>query len=149
MRSRGNMPDHSTHESFRDRDAIKSSSNLSFGIVFAVLFALIGLFPLIGGSSVQWWSLIVAVTFLVLALARPKLLAPLNRLWMRFGLLLHRIVNPLVMALLFFLVVTPIALLMRLFGKRPLHQNSEADADSYWIPREPPGPEPETMKQQF
>jgi len=68
---------------------------------------------------------------------------------MRFGLLLHRIVNPLVMALLFFLVVTPIALLMRLFGKRPLQLDSEADAESYWIPRDPPGPDPETMKQQF
>ena len=143
------MPDHGTHESFRDRDAIKGSSNLSFGIVFAALFAIIGLFPLIGGNSVHWWSLIVAVTFLVLALAIPKLLAPLNRLWMRFGLLLHRIVNPLVMALLFFLVVTPIALLMRLFGKRPLQLDSEADAESYWIPRDPPGPDPETMKQQF
>jgi len=143
------MPDHGTHESFRDRDAIKGSSNLSFGIVFSVLFAIIGLFPLIGGSSVQWWSLIVAVIFLVLGLAAPNILAPLNRLWMRFGLLLHRIVNPLVMALLFFLVVTPIALLMRLLGKRPLHLETRPDADSYWIPREPPGPEPETMKQQF
>ena len=68
---------------------------------------------------------------------------------MRFGLLLHRIVNPLVMALLFFLVVTPIALLMRLFGKRPLHLKTEPDAATYWIPRDPPGPEPDTMKQQF
>ncbi|MDD9928124.1 MAG: SxtJ family membrane protein [Rhodospirillaceae bacterium] len=97
----------------------------------------------------RWWSLIIAGVFLALAFAAPKLLSPLNRLWMRFGLLLHRIVNPLVMALLFFLVVTPIALLMRLFGKRPLHLETEPDAESYWIPRDPPGPEPETMKQQF
>ncbi len=143
------MSDHGTHESFRERDAVKGSSNRSFGIVFAVVFAIIGLFPLIGGSSVRWWSLIVAGVFLALAFAAPKLLSPLNRLWMRFGLLLHRIVNPLVMALLFFLVVTPIALLMRLFGKRPLHLETEPDAESYWIPRDPPGPEPETMKQQF
>ena len=143
------MSDHGTHESFREGDAVKGSSNRSFGIVFAVVFAIIGLFPLIGGSSVRWWSLIVAGVFLALAFAAPKLLSPLNRLWMRFGLLLHRIVNPLVMALLFFLVVTPIALLMRLFGKRPLHLETEPDAESYWIPRDPPGPEPETMKQQF
>ncbi len=143
------MSDHGNHESFRERDAVKGSSNRSFGVVFAVVFAIIGLFPLIGGSSVRWWSLIVAGVFLALAFAAPKLLSPLNRLWMRFGLLLHRIVNPLVMALLFFLVVTPIALLMRLFGKRPLHLETEPDAQSYWIPRDPPGPEPETMKQQF
>ena len=143
------MSDHGNHESFRERDAVKGSSNRSFGVVFAVVFAIIGLFPLIGGSSVRWWSLIVAGVFLALAFAAPKLLSPLNRLWMRFGLLLHRIVNPLVMALLFFLVVTPIALLMRLFGKRPLHLETEPDAESYWIPRDPPGPEPETMKQQF
>ena len=143
------MSDHGTHESFREHDAVKGSSNRSFGIVFAVVFAIIGLFPLIGGSSVRWWSLIVAGVFLALAFSVPKLLSPLNRLWMRFGLLLHRIVNPLVMALLFFLVVTPIALLMRLFGKRPLHLETEPDAESYWIPRDPPGPEPETMKQQF
>ena len=143
------MSDHGTHESFREGDAVKGSSNRFFGIVFAVVFAIIGLFPLIDGSSVRWWSLIVAGVFLALAFAAPKLLSPLNRLWMRFGLLLHRIVNPLVMALLFFLVVTPIALLMRLFGKRPLHLETEPDAQSYWIPRDPPGPEPETMKQQF
>ena len=138
-----------THESYRERDAVKGSSNRSFGVVFTVVFTIIGLFPLIGGFSVRWWSLIVAAVFLALAFAAPKLLAPLNRLWMWFGLLLHRIVNPLVMALLFFLVVTPIALLMRVFGKRPLHLEAEPEAESYWIPRDPPGPEPETMKQQF
>ena len=143
------MSDQGTHESFRERDAIKGSSNRSFGIVFAVVFAIIGLFSLIGGGPPRWWALIVAGAFLMIAFAAPRLLAPLNRLWMRFGLLLHRIVNPLVMALLFFLVVTPIALLMRLFGKRPLHLKTEPDAATYWIPRDPPGPEPDTMKQQF
>lgn len=143
------MSDHGAHESYRDRDAVKGSSNRSFGIVFSIVFAVIGLFPLIGGAAPRWWALAIAGLFLLAALAAPKLLAPLNRLWMRFGLLLHRIVNPLVMALLFFLVVTPIALLMRLFGKRPLHLKTDPDAATYWIPRDPPGPQPETMKQQF
>jgi len=143
------MSDLGTHESFRERDAIKGSSNKSFGFVFSVVFAVIGVLPLIGGGPPRWWSLAVAVLLLITAFSAPKLLAPLNRVWTRFGLLLHRIVNPLVMAFLFFLVVTPIALLMRLFGKRPLHLKAEPDASTYWISRDPPGPEPDTMKQQF
>lgn len=143
------MSDHGAHESYRERDAVKGSSNRSFGIVFCVVFAVIGLFPLISGAVPRWWALAIAGLFLIAALAVPQLLAPLNWLWTRFGLLLHRIVNPLVMALLFFLVVTPIALMMRLFGKRPLHLNTDPDAASYWILRDPPGPQPETMKQQF
>lgn len=143
------MSDLGTHESFRERDTIKGSSDRSFGIVFTVVFAVIGVLPLIGGNAPHWWSLAVAVLLLIVAFSTPKLLAPLNRIWTRFGLLLHRIVNPLVMAFLFFLVVTPIALMMRLFGKRPLHLKMEPDAPTYWISRDPPGPQPDTMKQQF
>lgn len=143
------MSDHGNHESFRQRDEIKGSSDRAFGIVFTVVFAVVGLFPLIGGAPPRWWSLIVAFGFLAAALVYPKCLGPLNRLWMRFGLLLHRIVNPVVMGFLFFLVVTPIALIMRLIGKRPLHLELDPGARSYWIDRDPPGPSPETMKQQF
>lgn len=143
------MTEHDTHESYREREVIKGSSNRSFGIVFAAVFAIIGAFPLISGDLPRVWALIISGIFLVLAFGAPKLLAPFNRLWMLFGLMLHRIVNPLVMALLFFLVVTPIGLMMRLAGKRPLHLEIEPDSDSYWILRDPPGPKPETMKQQF
>ncbi len=143
------MSDHGTHETFRERDAVKGSSNRSFGIVFTVVFAVIGLIPVIGGAVPRWWAVAIAVAFLLAAFAAPNSLAPINRLWMRFGLLLHRIVNPLIMAILFFLVVTPIALLMRLCGKRPLHLETEPDAPTYWISRDPPGPSPETMKLQF
>ena len=143
------MSDHGAHESYREREAVKGSSNRSFGIVFAVVFAIIGLFPLIGAEAPNWWALAIALLFLATALTRPEFLAPLNRLWLRFGLLLHRVVNPLVMAFLFFVVVTPIALLMRLCGKRPLSLDIEPDTETYWIPRDPPGPEPETMRQQF
>jgi hypothetical protein len=138
------MSNQGTHEGFQEREAVKTSSDRSFGIVFTVVFAIIGLFPLLSSHSPRWWSVGVAG-----ALLYPKILAPLNRLWTRFGLLLHKVVNPLVMGLLFFLVVTPIALLMRICGKRPLHLKTEPDTPTYWILRDPPGPAPDTMKQQF
>ncbi len=143
------MSEHGTHESFRERDAVKVSSDRSFGVVFAIVFAIIGLLPLIGGDMPRWWALAVAALFMIVVGAAPTLLSPLNWLWTRFGLLLHRIVNPVVMALLFYLVVTPIALTMRLFGKRPLQLEAEPEAPTYWISSDPPGPQPETMKQQF
>jgi len=143
------MPNLGTHESFRERETVKGSSNRVFGIVFTVVFAVVGLFPLLNGAALRWWAVGVAALFLVAAIAYPKILSSLNHLWTRFGLLLHRVVNPIVMGLLFFLVVTPIALLMRIFGKRPLQLKTDPHAQTYWIPRDPPGPEPETMKQQF
>jgi predicted membrane metal-binding protein len=138
-----------THERLADSEAIKTSSDRSFGLVFAAVFAIIGLWPLISGDGVRLWSLIIAAIFAALALARPTLLAPLNRLWTRFGLLLNRVVSPLVMGLLFFVVITPIALIMRATGKDLLHLKFDRKAKSYWIEREPPGPAPESIKNQF
>jgi len=83
------------------------------------------------------------------AMLAPTLLAPLNRLWTRFGLLLHRIVSPVVLGIMFFLVVTPMGLLMRAFGKDPLRLRFEKDLPSYWINRNPPGPAPDTLDHQF
>ena len=136
------------HERIDHGQPVKGSSDRGFGVVFTVVFVLIGAFPLIGGNLPHWWALIVAAVFGVLTLVRPSVLAPLNRLWMKFGLLLHRIISPLVMGMLFFVVVTPVGVLMRATGKDPMNRRREPDADSYWIVREP-GPEPETMKQQF
>jgi hypothetical protein len=143
------MSDRSAHEQLQPRESIKTASNRSFGVVFTAVFAVIGLVPVLGSGVIRWWALIIAAIFLVLSLLRPQVLAPLNRLWTRFGLLLHHIVNPIVMAMLFFLVVTPIGLLMRVLGKRPLNIGLDHETTSYWIEREPPGPAPETMKQQF
>lgn len=143
------MSDHGTHETYRDREAEKGSSDRSFGIIFTVLFAIIGAAPMAHGLEARWWALIVSALFLIAALTRPKILAPLNRLWLRVGLLLHRVVNPLIMGLLFFLVITPIGLIMRLTGKRPLQLETDPNAPTYWIRRSPPGPTPESMKQQF
>jgi hypothetical protein len=137
------------HESYERREDVQGSSNRSFGIVFAVVFGVIGLLPFVFGGGLRLWALVVAAAFLALALAAPAVLAPLNRLWLRFGLLLHRIVNPIILGIMFFVVITPIGVLMRLFGKDPLRLKRDGAVRSYWIPREPPGPAPESLKDQF
>ena len=137
------------HESFGRASDVKVGSERAFGIVFAAVFASIGFWPLLAGSGPAWWALALAALFAVAAFLAPGALKPLNRLWFRFGMLLHRIVSPLVMGLLFFATVTPIALLMRLAGKDPLRLKFDRGAKSYWIERAPPGPSPETMRRQF
>ncbi|CDL00684.1 conserved protein of unknown function [Magnetospirillum gryphiswaldense MSR-1 v2] len=124
-------------------------SERSFGIVFAVVFALIGLWPLKAGGDMRLWALGLAALFLVVAFVAPKLLKPLNLLWFKFGLLLHKIMTPLIMGLLFFLTVTPVGMLMRATGKDPMRLKRDPDAASYWIDRDPPGPKPASMKNQF
>ena len=138
-----------THENFAREEEVKTSSERAFGFVFATVFLIIGLLPLLHSDAVRWWGLGIAAAFLALALAAPKALAPLNRLWMKFGLLLHAVVSPTVMAFLFFSTVTPIALIMRAFGKDPLHLKLDPGARTYWIDRTPPGPAPDTMPRQF
>jgi hypothetical protein len=138
-----------THENFYTGPEPPTSSDRSFGLVFAVVFLIFGLWPLLRGSTPRLWSLAAAATFLVLALARPKTLAPLNRVWTGVGLLLHRVVNPLAMAFVFYGTVAPIGLVLRLLGKDPLRLRFDPDVRTYWIERQPPGPAPETMTNQF
>lgn len=128
---------------------VTAGSERSFGIVFACVFALIGLVPWALGHGLRVWALIVAALFLGAAYLAPKLLAPLNRLWFRFGLVLHAVVNPLIMGLIFFGAVLPTGLMVRLFGKDLLRLKRDASAKSYWIERDPPGPAPESMTRQF
>ena len=137
------------HEDLSRGHVAEQSSPRGVGFVFAAVFALIGLWPLVGGEAARVWALVLAAAFLVLALIRPSLLSPLNRLWLSLGAVLHRIVNPLVMGLMFFAVITPTALILRLMGKDLLHRRFSPDEGSYWIPREPPGPEPQSMRNQF
>lgn len=138
-----------THESFTSSHEVKTSSDKSFGLVFCGFFALVGLLPLLKHHPVRGWSLVVSGAFLILAFVKPALLHPLNVLWGRFGLLLNKVTNPLIMGVLFYGVMTPIALIMRLVGKDPLRLKRDAAAASYWIERNPPGPKPESMAQQF
>jgi saxitoxin biosynthesis operon SxtJ-like protein len=138
-----------THEDFAREEDVKASSERAFGFVFAAVFLIIGLLPLLHSGAVRLWSLGIAAAFLAIALAAPKALAPLNRLWMKFGLLLHAVVNPVVMAFLFFSTVTPIALIMRALGQDPLRLRLDPAAKTYWIDRTPPGPAPDTMPRQF
>jgi len=136
------------HEDYRQEE-VRSSSDRSFGIVFAVVFAIVALWPVAGGGAVRIWAAAVAAVFLVVALAWPAGLAPLNRLWTAFGLVLHKITNPIFMGLVFFGAVVPTALIMRALGKDPLRLRFDRGAESYWIEREPPGPAADTMNQQF
>jgi hypothetical protein len=125
------------------------SSDRNFGFVFAVVFAIMGCWPLIRHESPRWWALGAAVLFGLLAIIRPDFLHPLNRAWLAFGRLLHRVMSPLVMGAVFFLCVTPIAWIMRMRGKDVLSLSRRPDLSSYWITRDPSPPAPETMKRQF
>ncbi len=123
----------------------KLPSNKSFGIVFFILFLIVSLYPLINGDSIRIWSLIISIFFLALGLMNSKILTPFNKLWFEFGILLGKIVSPLVMGIIFFLVVTPIGLTMRLFGKDVLNLKYNKKK-SYWIEKN--GPKSK-MKNQF
>ena len=137
------------HERLTADHPITGGSDRSFGVVITVVLAGIGLFPLLHGEPPRWWSLAVAGVLLVVTLVRAELLAPFNRVWFRFGLFLHRVVNPVIMAVIYFAVVTPTGLIMRAAGKDPLRLRRDPNAESYWIHRKPPGPEPESMTNQF
>ena len=126
-------------------DDVKISSNRSFGIVFFVVFLLIALYPLTYGGEIRIWSLIISILFLILGLLNSKILAPLNKIWFKFGILLGRIVSPLIMGIIFFLVVTPIGFIMRLLGKDLLNLKYNKNK-SYWIEKN--GPKSK-MKNQF
>lgn len=138
-----------TDESYREEEEIEGSSNRGFGFVFGGFFLLVGLFSLPFGGGVKWWSMLVAGAFAAIALIAPNILAPLNRAWTRFGLLIHAIVNPFVLGVMFFFVITPMGLIMRLFGKDPLRLSPDRDTATYWIDRDPPGPPPESLENQF
>ena len=126
-------------------DNIKISSNKSFGIVFFVFFFLISLYPLINDNELRIWSLLISLGFLILGLKNSKLLTPFNKLWFRFGLLLGKIISPLIMGIIFFIVVTPIGIIMRLLRKDLLNLKFN-QKNSYWI--EKTGPKSK-MRNQF
>ena len=128
---------------------MKMGSERTFGVAFAVVFTVIGLFPLIGGGAPRAWALTLAGVLLALALVKPALLAPLNRAWFRVALVLQRVVSLLAMGVLFYGVVTPTGLIMRGLGKDLLRLRYDRQASSYWLRRDPPGPPADSMEQQF
>jgi hypothetical protein len=144
------MADPGSHNEFgRAFHTVKASTDRGFGFVFAAVLAILAAHNLWREGAAWWWEGAASAIFLVLALLRPALLAPLNRAWQRLGLLLGHIVTPFVLGGLFFLVVTPVAMLARLAGKDFLRLRADPTAETYWIVREPPGPDPETMRDQF
>ena len=128
---------------------VKAGSNRSFGMVVTIFFAVIALWPLLNSNEIRIWAGITSFVFLVVSLFIPVILAPLNKIWFRFGLLLHHIVNPIIMAVMFFLIFTPVALMLKVMRKDLLRLRLDKKANTYWIDRDPPGPDPESMRNQF
>ena len=126
-------------------DEIKISSNRSFGIVFFIVFLIIAIYPFLNQGELRLWSLIISITFLILGLLNSKLLSPLNKIWFKFGIFLGKIVSPLVMGLIFFFVVTPIGILMRILNKDLLNLKFNGKS-TYWIEKNDPKSK---MKNQF
>ena len=137
------------HENLDKEEEVKVSSDRSFGIVFTLVFLAVGVWVASGEPSKGWFFFVIAALFLVVALARPSILSPLNHAWTKFGLLLSQVFNPLILGVVFFLVVTPIAVVLRLWGKDSLHLKSKPDLKSYWIDRSPAGPKFGSMTKQF
>jgi hypothetical protein len=139
----------SDHHEYRQHQDIKSSSNRSFGFVFGGAFALLGCLSWYKGGA--WWPVFLPISALCTLLAAlfPDVLAPANRIWTKLGFLLAKIVNPIVMGIVFFALFTPVAIFLRARGKDLLNLKFDRNASSYWIERDPPGPAPESMKEQF
>jgi hypothetical protein len=147
-----------THESYLREESVEGSSDRGFGltvggILLAIALVRVGLGWWSSGAIVlgwvEWGLGGVGLPLILFGLIAPAILAPLNKAWTKLGLLLFTIVNPIVLGLIFLLTIVPIGLALRLFGKDPLRLSFDPKAESYWIPRDPPGPEPESMPQQF
>lgn len=153
LRSDGNeaVAHRAHHEYMADRGKVKAPSEKSFGVTFASVFALLSAWQFYrhGMAVGPVATTVAALGFLAAAFAAPTVLRPLNLLWSKFGILLHRVVNPLIMGLLFFFVFTPIGVAMRLFGADPLRLRKKTDANSYWIVRAEENVEQSSMNNQF
>jgi hypothetical protein len=140
------------HERIESHERIEGPTDRSFGLtVGGVLLgiALVKAFVFTGWTVLAQGLALIGASLVVVALLRPSLLAPLNRAWLRLGLFLFKVVNPIVMFLIYATTVVPIGLFLRLRGKDLLRLRRDPAATSYWIPREPPGPTPESMRNQF
>ena len=137
------------HEDLAREQHVEGSSDRAFGLVIAGVLLLVGLGPLRHGHAPRWWAVAVAGVFALIALLKPVLLARLNLLWTKLGILLGKIVSPVALGILFYGVLTPVALVVRFMGRDPLRLKLDREAHSYWIVRTPPGPRPDSMGNQF
>jgi hypothetical protein len=117
-----------------NKNKIKISSNKSFGLVFSIVFLIISLLPLLNDGNIRIWSMVLATIFFSLGLLNSSILNPLNKIWFKFGILLGNFISPIVMGIVFFVVVTPTSLIMRIFGKNLLGLKN-SNKKSYWIER--------------
>jgi len=138
------------HENLNREHEVEGSSNRSFGVVFTFIFLIIGCWPMLSGQGgLRWWSIGIAAALALVAAIKPDLLNALNRQWLKFGLLLGKVVSPIALGILFYFILTPISLIVRVTGKDPLRLKLDPGATSYWINRTPPGPPPDSMTNQF
>jgi large-conductance mechanosensitive channel len=137
------------HENLDRLEEIKVSSNGSFGMVFTLVFLVVGIWQVSTEKSLGWYFFASAILIFIVAIKFPSLLGPFNRVWFKFGLLLGQVVNPVILGLVFFLVVTPIGTVRRLLGKDSLQLKPKPNLKSYWIDRNPPGPKLGSMTKQF
>lgn len=137
------------HEDFHRPENHEGASPRGFGLLATAVFALLAFRPLLGGGAVRWWALALAVAVLLVSVARPSLLALPNRLWLQLGRVLSRTANPVILGILFFVVVTPTALISRMLGRDPLRLHMDRDAATYWIDRRTVRAGPIDMRKQF
>jgi len=138
-----------THENFSEFRNVEKSSDRNFGLVMAVVFSLIALYPLLEKTIPHWWALAVSLGFLALSLGYPRALNAPKLLWLKFGELLHRITSPLILGFMFYGIITPTAIVIRIAGRDLIGKKLDPEANSYWVMRDPPGPEPKQMENQF
>ncbi|MCL0045319.1 SxtJ family membrane protein [Nitrospinaceae bacterium] len=137
------------HENLDREEETEWFSNLSLGITFVFIFLIIGILLIMVGSFSGWLFLICSILFLIVSLTKPTILTPLNLAWTKLGLLLSKIFNPIFLGVIFFLIITPIAIIRKIFGKSALRLKSKPSVESYWIIRNPPGPKTGSMTMQY
>ena len=137
------------HEDLSRHDDGRMGSEKSFGLVFAAVFTIVGILPMFSGGQAKITWLAVAVLFAIVALIAPRLLAWPNRIWYRFGLLIAAVVSPVALAIVYYVSVVPIGLMLRLARKDILRRRVDESAQTYWITRQPPGPDPKSFRDQF
>ena len=139
----------SFHEDYTCRQEIRGGSDRSFGVVMGVFFLLAGMWPVLARHAMRRWAIAAGALVIATAIVHPAFLRPFNRAWTKVGFWIGRVTTPLITGVLFFFAVTPTALLLRLFRRDPLRLHFKPGVETYWIERKPPGPAPETMRNQF